>query len=319
MIVRSYPTPAKLAKDLLRSLIAINEGDDARWIRGAVLLPETKEQHLGKIENIVLNEMAADVPRVTDRYGQTSIHHLAGIRGRPYPRLLDSLCGRFPREIDRQDNEGKTALHVATRNTNLPAVRVLMRHGASCCVENSMGQTPLLQAAVALKYARPTTSYGWGEITTYLASHSIRQGVDTSKVDLHGASIELTMKGNSSVSASVKRGFMKARTRVKKIDFQLSKVQLAPPLREIVFRFLYRQEAMSILLRPVKSKRPTRGARESWRKGRTRGARRGRAPLRPAPGGSLGSRAEKKKGGRTQSRAAVRGERHHESIRQLHS
>jgi len=249
--------------ELMRSLIAVHEAES--WDRfDGVLTPKKKAKHVAKIKNIITSRIHVDVSSVTDRWGQTAFHYLAGFRGKLYARLLSILCDHRPECIDGQDSENRTALHKACSFANLSAVRVLVRKGASCCIVNDRLRSPLHMAISALDCSNPTTSYIKSEVVTYLTHHSVMQGLDFEQADCNGESIAYAVKQTPAVAQSVQRGLGLTRRWTNAVTMRLLKKGLVDALVQLIVSQLFGEEVAKKLLslgaaaRGVSTSRSTR-------------------------------------------------------------
>ena len=73
-----------------------------------------------------------------DSKGRTAVH-LAVTYGTFYHMLVEDL----DLDLDVQDNEGNTPLHIAARRNSAVDVRALIGHGANPVILNNEGQRPL--------------------------------------------------------------------------------------------------------------------------------------------------------------------------------
>ncbi len=73
-----------------------------------------------------------------DAKGRTAVH-LAVTYGTFYRMLVEDL----DLDLDAQDNEGNTPLHLAAHGNRAIDVRALLDHGANAAVLNNEGQRPL--------------------------------------------------------------------------------------------------------------------------------------------------------------------------------
>ena len=231
--------PLRLGASLLRSLIALREAD-SYWERfDGVLLPQQKQGHLEKVKRMIGERVDFEVRQVTDRYGQTAFHHLAAIKSKPYVRLLAGLCEHRPADIDRTDNEKRTALHVATEAKNLSAIRLLLRCRASATATQANGRTALLVAAVNLKYTRQTASFINSEIVSYLASKGVFAGLDFTADDRYGNSVRSLMETVPAVRGAVGRGMLRTRRWVREMRRRLLERRLVEALVLIVGDYMF--------------------------------------------------------------------------------
>mmetsp|Transcript_5630 Transcript_5630/g.7848 ORF Transcript_5630/g.7848 Transcript_5630/m.7848 type:complete len:416 (-) Transcript_5630:329-1576(-) len=248
-------SPTKLATDLLQSLIALSEASSC-W-EYQLLTPKQKSAHLSRAKSIILSPLNIDVGRVTDQYGRTAFHHLASIRKNPRCiKLLAALCDSNSEDIDRGDNDGQTALHVACHETNLNAVRVLVKKGASCKRVDTKRSSPLMIASICLKYSRPTSAFANGKIVTFLTHHSVLQDLDFDMENLSGQSIKSIMESApSSVGVSIKKGLTRSNKWLENLNHQLSKFgRLAESLIQIVTDYLFELSALRLMVPSVRKK-----------------------------------------------------------------
>lgn len=83
-------------------------------------------------------------------------------------KLMSQLLHRSRASIDRQDREGRSALHVAAPAGHFSACRVLSSHGADLELRTAEGKTALELAEEAghepvLPLLRPARSAGQGD------------------------------------------------------------------------------------------------------------------------------------------------------------
>ncbi|CAB0034716.1 unnamed protein product [Trichogramma brassicae] len=89
-------------------------------------------------------------PSLADAKGQTALHVICQrYDNGNLLRLFFEICDEFGNtvQIDAQDNEGNTPLHLATSCEDSRMVEPLLRRGADPCLANAEGLTPLLIAA----------------------------------------------------------------------------------------------------------------------------------------------------------------------------
>ena len=82
---------------------------------------------------------------VSNNYGKTPLHCAAG-RRTECVELCDILL-THDADIHATDNNGNQPLHLACMNGNIKSARLLLSSGASSCVSNNYGKTPLHCAA----------------------------------------------------------------------------------------------------------------------------------------------------------------------------
>ncbi|KAJ4135234.1 hypothetical protein NW768_004855 [Fusarium equiseti] len=81
-----------------------------------------------------------------DKDGQTPLHHAVKGGSEKVVHLLASR-NTGSKILDKPDNNGSTALMLATLSMNLSMVPTLLRHGASCEVKDHNGMAPIHSAA----------------------------------------------------------------------------------------------------------------------------------------------------------------------------
>lgn len=90
----------------------------------------------------------ADV-NVRDKRGDTSLHRLASL-GRL--ELLKDLLAHHPKpNLDAQNAEGNTAMHIACEDDEVSSALLLLDHGASVDIENKEKKTPFDLAKTGLR------------------------------------------------------------------------------------------------------------------------------------------------------------------------
>ena len=87
----------------------------------------------------LLISKGADVERV-DNLGRTALHIAAWFGNLP---SLEALLDKSKSQINLQDKSGNTALHLACQNNHKDTVSVLLRQGANTKIKNLIGQTVL--------------------------------------------------------------------------------------------------------------------------------------------------------------------------------
>lgn len=83
-----------------------------------------------------LSEASNDI----DEFGNSPLHRAceSGRKGRYFESLL-----KDGHEVNRKNEEGDTALHIAVRNRKLMFIELLLENGASCDIQNGKGKTAL--------------------------------------------------------------------------------------------------------------------------------------------------------------------------------
>lgn len=89
-----------------------------------------------------LLDLAATDPTVftEKRDGITPLHFAATC---PDSATMIEIIIAAGTPIDAQTNTGDTALHLAARNNNMPAIKELLKKGADATVKNKAGKTAL--------------------------------------------------------------------------------------------------------------------------------------------------------------------------------
>ena len=80
---------------------------------------------------------------VVDSWGDSPLHDASG---RDYPEVVERLLGKGGININTQNKNGQTCLHVACLNGSVNVVRILLDHGAEIGLVDAKGNTPLHNA-----------------------------------------------------------------------------------------------------------------------------------------------------------------------------
>ncbi len=80
---------------------------------------------------------------MTDYLGRTALHEtVLGESGAKNIRSIVELIKADGMDLDKQDHEGNTALHLAVDKGDVEAVRALLQHGANRNIRNKEGRLP---------------------------------------------------------------------------------------------------------------------------------------------------------------------------------
>ena len=98
-----------------------------------------------------------------DEYGRAELHYV--VIDEPVSKHETEIMRLFNQgmDINKQDNNGWSALHFAAQNQSVVAVKSLLKYGAKTELKDSFGNTPLFRAVYC--------SRGDGEIITLLLKH----------------------------------------------------------------------------------------------------------------------------------------------------
>jgi ankyrin repeat protein len=97
------------------------------------LVCEDLESFTKNVNHVVVNSKFED--------GSTLLHHICQ-RGNDV--FLTVIIGMV--DVNCQNKDGDTALHIATRYDNLRCFEILLENGADCNIQNLDGMTPLCEA-----------------------------------------------------------------------------------------------------------------------------------------------------------------------------
>lgn len=91
----------------------------------------------GHLESTLFLLSLPQVQLAADAHGATAMHRSAAANR---PQILAELLAVFPRDVDRRDADGNTALHVAVQEAAVRCVRVLVEAGARKDMINADGK-----------------------------------------------------------------------------------------------------------------------------------------------------------------------------------
>ena len=98
-----------------------------------------------------------------DEYGRESIHYVVIDQPESDHEIEITRLFESGKDINKQDNNGWSALHFAAQKQSVIAVKTLLKCGANVELKDSYGNTPLFRAVFC--------SEGDGQIITLLLSH----------------------------------------------------------------------------------------------------------------------------------------------------
>ncbi|XP_059147237.1 putative ankyrin repeat protein RF_0381 [Physella acuta] len=101
-----------------------------------------KEKFLDKVKSIVKNGVSLET---LNKYDHTPLMRSVIIRNLPQLTRIFLEAGA---DVNRQNNEGKTALHFAAESGSVKLVNVLLEFNANVNLQCSLGRTPLSTAVV---------------------------------------------------------------------------------------------------------------------------------------------------------------------------
>lgn len=92
---------------------------------------------------------------VRDQNGNSALHYAVSVSD---DDLLIELIKRYPNiNVNVQNNNGTSPVHIAAEKQNLNALRILLKSGANFELKTNMGSTPLLLAV--FKNALPSIKF----------------------------------------------------------------------------------------------------------------------------------------------------------------
>ncbi|XP_053594089.1 uncharacterized protein LOC103577382 [Microplitis demolitor] len=99
---------------------------------------------LEMVKLLLQQDSASDDTKTFNNKRQTLLHSAASIKSRSIIKLL--LKRKYFENVDFQDIDGKTPLHLAVQNLRLKTVKLLLKHNANANVVDKKMWTPLLCA-----------------------------------------------------------------------------------------------------------------------------------------------------------------------------
>lgn len=128
-----------ITQDLLQKGADLNRRD---WQKGTALMRACDGRHTPIVRLLV--ELGANRD-LKDMFGRTALHSAAVNGARCALRFMIDTCPHL--DINLQDNDGITPLHDAVSFTQVETVKVLVKKGARCDIQDKSGRTAL-QAAL---------------------------------------------------------------------------------------------------------------------------------------------------------------------------
>lgn len=122
-----------------------------------------------------------------DKDGRTALHHAALLND---TARVQQLVTSKKIDVNEQDNEGFSALHLAAQENRKDIVRILLDHGATVDIKDNHGNTPLMRALDSCYEALTTNIPDPGAIIKML----LQAGADPKSQNNYGVKIIDTVK-----------------------------------------------------------------------------------------------------------------------------